>query len=84
MKPINANPIISTSVILWYDSQNSDGSVINFNKRQVWNVYPYKKHVSDSEYYGECEYKGFVIRLMPKDFTRIFGEDIIERAKDGD
>lgn len=91
MKPIKAKPIISTSVILWGDDENKvhelekgkncEGSVIGFDKRQIWEVYPYKKYSSDTEYCGACKYKGMYIRLMPNDFKRIFGADIVERAK---
>lgn len=91
MKPIKAKPIISETVILWGDDGNREhtlikgdncqGSCIGFDKRQVWEVYPYKKYSSDKEYHGACAYKNIYIRLAPNDFKRIFGEDIVERAK---
>lgn len=89
-KPIKVHPVISTTVILWGDDENKDstlikarnceGSIIGFDKRQIWEVYPYKRYSGDTEYCGACQYKGFYIRLMPKDFKRIFGADIVDRA----
>ena len=35
-----------------------------------------------TQYCGACERKGLYIRLMPKDFKRIFGADIVERANE--
>ena len=94
MKPIKAKPVISTVIILWGDDENKghqltknkncEGSVIGFDKRQIWEVYPYKKYSSDTEYCGACAYKNLYIRLMPKDFKRIFGADIVERARKGE
>ena len=92
MKKIKVHPIVSASVILWGDDgnekdrlvkgKNCEGSVVFFNKRQFWNVVPYKRASGDLEYCGECEYKNFVVRLMPKDFLRIFGSDIVKKAGD--
>ena len=83
MKPVKVHPRISTSIILWGDDrnmslilekgENCEGSVISFDKRQIWEVYPYKRHSSDTRYCGACEHKGMYIRLMPQDFCRIFG-----------
>ena len=83
MKPVKVHPKITTSIILWGDDGNEKhklvkgkncvGSVIGFDKRQIWEVYPYKKHSNDTRYYGECQRNGVCIRLMPKDFCRIFG-----------
>ena len=94
MNTIKAHPVISDLVILWGDDENKEhqliknrnceGSVIGFDKRQIWEVYPYKKYSSDTEYCGACEYKNLYIRLMPKDFKRIFGADIVERAMKGE
>ena len=91
IKPIKAHPVRSASVILWGDdgnkeltlikAKNCEGSVITFDKRQIWEVYPYKKYSSDTEYYGACERKGVYIRLMPNDFKQIFGTDILDRAE---
>lgn len=90
MKPIKAKPIRSESIILWGDDENRlhelvkgkncEGSLIGFDKRQVWEVYPYKKYSSDKEYHGACEYKNIYIRLAPNDFKRIFGEDIVKKC----
>ena len=94
MKAIKAHPITSGVIILWGDDENKldqltkgrncEGSCIGFDKRQVWRVYPYKKYHSDTEYHGACEYKKIYIRLCPKDFKRIFGEDIIKRAEESE
>lgn len=94
MKKIRAKPITSYLVILWGDDENKaheltkgrncEGSCIGFDKRQIWEVYPYKKYSTDKEYHGACEYKNIYIRLCPKDFKRIFGEDIVERCKERD
>lgn len=91
IKPIKVHPVRSESIILWGDDENKDhtlvkgrnceGSLIGFDKRQIWEVYPYKRHSSDKEYCGACEYKGMYIRLMPKDFKRIFGENIVGIAE---
>ena len=91
LKPVKAHPVISTTIILWGDDgnkahelikgKNCEGSVIGFDKRQIWEVYPYKQYSSDEEYCGVCEYKGMYIRLMPNDFKRIFGTDIVDRAE---
>lgn len=61
--------------------ENREGSVISFDKRQIWEVYPYKKYSADTEYCGACERKGMYIRLMPHDFKRIFGADIVDMAE---
>lgn len=92
-KPIKVHPVISTNIILWCDdgnkerilekAKNSVASVISVDKRQIWEVYPYKRYDSDKEYCGACEYKGMYIRLMPNDFKRIFGADIVEKAENG-
>lgn len=91
IKPIKVHPVKSTSIILWGDDENKEhrlikaknceGSVISFNKRQVWKVYPYKRNSFDTEYCGACERKCMYIRLMPNDFKRIFGTDILDRAE---
>ena len=91
IKPIKVHPVKSDSIILWGDdgnkehtlikARNCEGSVISFDKRQIWEVYPYKKYSADTEYCGSCERKGMYIRLMPHDFKRIFGEDIVDRAE---
>ena len=83
MKPVKVHPIRSESIILWGDDSNKEntlvkgkncvGSVIGFDKRQIWTVYPYKRKSTDTRYCGECERNGVCIRLMPKDFCRIFG-----------
>jgi hypothetical protein len=83
MKPVKVHPKITTSIILWGDDRNEEhmlvkgknceGSVISFDKRQIWEVYPYKRHGSDTRYCGACERNGVYIRLMPNDFCRIFG-----------
>ena len=93
MHKIKAHPVIAAAIVLWGDDLNfanvlhkgkdCEGSVIYFDKRQVWKVYPYKRYSNDTEYCGACEYKNVYIRLMPRDFKRIFGEDIIERAERG-
>ena len=93
MNIIKAKPVMSDTIILWGDDgnkanelvkgRNCEGSVIGFDKRQIWEVYPYKRYLSDTEYHGACEWKGIYIRLGPKDFKRIFGEDIVERARKG-
>ena len=98
MRPIKAHPVVSDAIILWGDDENKshelikgkncEGSVVGFDKRQIWTVYPYKRYSNDeyisipTEYCGACERKGLYIRLMPKDFKRIFGADIVERASD--
>ena len=92
IQPIKVHPVISTSIILWGDDENKEhtlikakncvGSIISFDKRQIWEVYPYKEHSYDTEYCGACERKGMYIRLMPKDFKWIFGADIVARARD--
>lgn len=94
MNIIKAKPVMSDTIILWGDDRNAadtlfkgincEGSVIGFDKRQIWKVYPYKRYLSDTECHGACEWKGMYIRLGPKDFKRIFGEDIVERAERGD
>ena len=91
LKPIKVHPVNSASIILWGDdgnkehtlikAKNCEGSVISFDKRQIWEVYPYKKHIGDTEYCGACEHKGMYIRLMPHDFKMIFGADIVDRAE---
>lgn len=83
MTPVKVHPIIAASIILWGDDRNKsntlikgkncEGSVIHFDKRQIWEVYPYKRHSSDTRYCGACKRNGMYIRLMPKDFCRIFG-----------
>lgn len=90
IKPTKVKPITSYVIILWGDdgnretvltkSRNCEGSCIGFDKRQIWTVYPYKRYFSDTEYHGACEYKNIYIRLGPKDFKKIFGEDIVERC----
>ena len=83
MIPVRVHPIISEYIILWGDDgnmqhiltkgDNCEGSVISFDKRQIWTVYPYKRAgTTDTRYCGACERKGLYIRLMPKDFRRIF------------
>ena len=91
IKPIKVHPVKSTSIILWGDdgnkehtlikAKNCEGSVISFDKRQIWEVYPYKRNSCDAEYCGACKRKGTYIRLMPNDFKRIFGTDILDRAE---
>lgn len=91
IKPIKVHPVKSTSIILWGDdgnkehtlikAKNCEGSVISFDKRQIWEVYPYKRYSCDTEYCGACKRKGVYIRLMPNDFQRIFGTDILDRTK---
>lgn len=91
IKPIKVHPVQSASVILWGDdggkehtlfkARNCVASVITFDKRQIWEVYPYKEYSGDVEYCGACQYKGMYIRLMPNDFKRIFGTDIVDRAR---
>ena len=93
LKPIKVHPVESTSIILWGDDGNKEhtlikarncvASVISFDKRQIWEVYPYKEHSRDAGYCGACEHKGMYIRLMPDDFKRIFGKDIVDRAEWG-
>lgn len=83
MKPIKARPVTSFSLIVWGDDENKshelikarncEASVIGFDKRQIWEVYPYKRYDSDTRYCGACERNGVYIRLMPKDFCKIFG-----------
>lgn len=90
-KPIKVHPVESASIILWGDdgnrehtlvkAKNCEGSIISFDKRQIWEVYPYKRHSGDAEYCGACERKWIYIRLMPNDFKRIFGKDIADRAE---
>lgn len=91
IKPIKVHPVESASIILWGDDGNREhmlikakncvGSVISFDKRQIWEVYPYKKYSYDTEYCGACERKGMYIRLMPNDFKRIFGADVLDKAE---
>ena len=91
IKPIRVHPVKSASIILWGDdgdkedmlikAKNCESSVILFDKRQIWEVYPYKRHGCGTEYCGACERKGIYIRLMPNDFKRIFGTDILDRAE---
>ena len=91
IKPIKVHPVESASIILWGDDGNKEhtlikarncvASVISFDKRQIWEVYPYKGHSGDAGYCGACKYKGMYIRLMPDDFIRIFGKDIVDRAE---
>ena len=93
MTPIKAHPIKSDTIILWGDDRNREdelikgrnceASLIGFDKRQIWTVYPYKRY-NETEYWGACEHKGLYIRLGPKDFKRIFGEDIVKRAEMGE
>ena len=93
LKPIKVHPVESTSIILWGDDGNKEhtlikarncvASVIFFDKRQIWEVYPYKEHSGDVGYCGACERNGMYIRLMPDDFKRIFGKDIVDRAERG-
>lgn len=91
LKPIKVHPVESASIILWGDDGNKEhtlikarncvASVIFFDKRQIWEVYPYKEHSWDVGYCGSCERRGMYIRLMPDDFIRIFGKDIVDRAE---
>lgn len=91
MNKIKVHPVKSGSIILWgddgnkehtlYKARNCEASVIYFDKRQIWEVYPYKRYSSDNDYCGACEHKGMYIRLMPNDFKMIFGEDIVKRSK---
>lgn len=91
IKPIKVHPVESATIILWGDDRNKEhtltkakncvASVISFDKRQIWEVYPYKRYSCDTEYCGACERKGMYIRLMPNDFKRIFGTDIVDRAE---
>ena len=91
IKPIKVHPVKSASIILWGDdgnkehrltkAKNCEGSVISFDKRQIWEAYPYKRNSFDTEYCGACYRKGMYIRLMPNDFQRIFGTDILDRAE---
>lgn len=91
MTQIKTHPVRSDTIILWGDDENREdklikgrnceGSLIGFDKRQIWTVYPYKRYSSDTEYWGACERKGLYIRLGPKDFKKIFGEDIVEKAE---
>ena len=91
LKPIKVHPVESTAIILWGDDGNKEdtlikarncvASVILFDKRQIWEVYPYKENYWDAEYCGACEHKGMYIRLMSDDFKRIFGKDIVDRAE---
>ena len=91
IEPIRVHPVESASIILWGDDGNKEfvltkakncvGSVITFDKRQIWEVRPYKRHSYDKEYCGACERKGIYIRLMPNDFKQIFGADILKRAE---
>ena len=91
IKPIKVHPVKSASIILWGDdgnkehtlikAKNCEGSVILFDKRQIWEVYPYKRNWCDTEYCGECKRKGMYIRLMPNDFKQIFGTDILDRSE---
>lgn len=90
LKPIKVHPVESATIILWGDdgnkehtlikARNCEASLISFDKRQIWEVYPYKNYSSDTEYCGACDRKGMYIRLMPHDFKRIFGADIVDRA----
>lgn len=90
IKPTKVKPNDSAVIILWGDDgnmahelikgRNCVGSCIGFDKRQIWEVYPYKRYDSDTEYHGACAYKNIYIRLCPKDFKKIFGEDIVERC----
>ena len=83
MKPVKVHPKITTSIVLFGDDGNREnklvkgkncvGSIIGFDKRQIWEVYPYKRKSTDTRYCGECERNGVVIRLMPYDFCKIFG-----------
>ena len=83
MKAVKVHPKISANIILWGDDgnkehtlikgKNCEGSVIGFDKRQIWKVYPYKRYSTDTRYCGACERNGVYIRLMPNDFCRIFG-----------
>lgn len=94
MTPIKVHPVRSYTITLWGDDGNMEheltkglnceGSLIGFDKRQIWTVYPYKKCSSDSGYWGACERKGLYVRLGPNDFKWIFGEDIVERAERGE
>ena len=92
MKPIKVHPVKSDTVILWGDNGNKDmtitkgqncvATVIAFDKRQIWEVYPYKRRPTDTEYCCSCERNNVYIRLMPLDWKRIFGADIVKKAKD--
>ena len=83
MKPVKVHPKVSATIILWGNDENSnhtlvkgkncEASVISFDKRQIWTVFPYKRRNSDTRYCGACERNGIYIRLMPKDFAKIFG-----------
>ena len=91
LKPIKVHPIKSESITLWGDDGNKEhtlikarncvASIISFDKRQIWEVYPYKEYSGDVGYCGACERKGMYIRLMPNDFKQIFGENILDRAE---
>ena len=92
MHPVKVHPKMGTTIILWGDDRNvshelikgrnCEGSLVFFDKRQIWEVYPYKRDHRDTEYHGACERKGVYVRLGPSDFKRIFGEEAIELAKD--
>lgn len=92
MKSIKVHPVNSGTVILWGDNGNKDmtitkgqncvATVIAFDKRQIWEVYPYKRRSTDTEYCCSCERNNVYIRLMPLDWKRIFGADIVKKAKD--
>lgn len=94
MKPIKAKPVMAFSLIVWGDdgneahelikARNCEASVIGFDKRQIWEVYPYKRYSSDTEYCGACARKDVYVRLMPKDFKKVFGADIVERCEKGE
>lgn len=93
MKPVKVHPIRSESIILWGDDgdtehtlikgKNCEGSIINFDKRQIWTVYPYKRYEGDTRYCGACERNGIYIRLMAKDFCRIFGTNPFDAQAEG-
>ena len=88
MKTIITKPIESKPIIVWGDDENKEhildkgencqGTVIYFDKRQKWEVCPYR---FNGKWWGACAYKNLYVRLGEKDLKSIFGEDIIERAE---
>lgn len=88
LTPIIVKPTNSKNIILWGDDENKEhilekakncqGTVIAFDKRQKWEVYPYR---FNGKWWGACAYKNVYVRLGENDLKLIFGEDIVERCE---
>ena len=72
---ISIHPIADQSLFMIpdYDKSRQSGltSIIQFTKKQYWNVYCYR----DAKYIcWEVERKNILIRMTPQEFERFFGK----------